>query len=91
MNKVLDTICEHGYRDLTETQFKSEGRYPLGGTSKAALVYALKSGQLRIYGVFVSEIPKRLVCPEGTKKKKRKADRKQLERVAKKVGEDQIS
>lgn len=86
MNRVLDHLSEQGYSDLTDTQFKSEGRFPSGG-GKKVLVYAAKAYQLRLYGVFQQGSPRRFICPEGAIKKDNKADQKQLKRVGKKAGE----
>ncbi len=86
MNLILDQLCENGFQDLNEKQFKTEGRFPSSG-GKKTLVYAAKSYQLRLYGVFSKGSPRKFICPEGAIKKDNKADQKQLKRVAKKVGE----
>lgn len=86
MNRVLDHLSEQGYVDLTDTQFKTEGRFSSGG-GKKVLVYAAKAYQLRLYGWFQQGDPRRFFCPEGAIKKDNKADQKQLKRVGKKAGE----
>jgi hypothetical protein len=86
MGKVLDHLSEYGPQDLNDKQFKPEGRYPCSGGG-VAMVYAAKSYQLRVYGCWQSKPTRRLVCPESAIKKDNKADQKQLQRVAKKVGE----
>ena len=83
MNRVLDHLSEKGYEDLNDTQFKTEGRFPAGGV----LIYAAKAYQLRLYGWFRHENPRRFFCPEGAIKKNNKADQKQLKRVGNKAGE----
>lgn len=86
MGQILDQLSKNGFRDFTEKQFKTEGRFDCGG-GKNVLVYAAKSYQLRLYGVFKEGSPRKLICPEGAIKKDNKADQKQLKRVAKKAGE----
>ena len=84
--RILEFVCDEGPQNLNDQQFKAEGRFPVGN-GKTVMVYAIKSYQLRIYGVFVGRSPLQLLCPEGAIKKDNKADRKLLERVAKKMGE----
>lgn len=86
MSRILDHLSESGYHDLNDKQFKTEGRFPSNG-GKSVLVYAMKSYQLRIYGVFREGSMRKFICPEGAIKKGNKADQKQLRRVAKKAGE----
>lgn len=84
--RILDQLSEEGPQDLNEKQFKSEGRFSTGQGGEA-MVYAVKSYQLRVYGCWHSGPPLRLMCPEAKIKKDNKADQSQLKRVAKKVGE----
>ena len=86
VNKILDHLSENGPENLHDKQYKSEGRFS-DGTGKKIMVYAVKSYQLRIYGWWHDGPPRRMMCPEGAIKKTDKADRSQLERVAKKAGE----
>ena len=86
MNRLLEQLCEYGYEEMTETQFKSEARLP-AGDGKKVLVYAVKAYQFRLYGWFDSGMPRRFMCPEGAIKKDNKADQAQLRRVAKMAGE----
>jgi hypothetical protein len=86
MNKILDHLSDKGPEDFHNKKYKSEGRFSQGN-GKDITVYAAKSYQLRIYGWWHDGPPRRLMCPEGAIKKDDKADRSQLERVAKKAGE----
>lgn len=88
IERIVDHISEEGPRALNDQQYKSEGRFPTGGTdSKDAMVYVLKSFQLRIYGCWNDGPPRRFMCAEASIKKVQKADQDQLKRVAKSVGE----
>ena len=84
--RILDHLSENGFQDLTEKQFKTEGRFTSGG-GRNILVYAAKSYQLRLYGWFQERSPRKFIVPEGVIKKDNKADQNQLKRVAKKAGE----
>jgi len=87
---ILANVQRNGLRDLNNnTMFVPEGRFPSGRPGVADMaVYAAKSYQLRVYGGIV-RISGRSVflCPDGTVKKQNKADRAQLERVAKILGD----
>ena len=87
---TLDNIRKNGLPSMNNnTLFVREGKFPSGQAGKSELVvYAAKSHQLRVYGGIV-QIKNQSVflCPDGTIKKKDKADRAQLERVAKVLGE----
>ena len=85
-SKILDHLSEAGPDNLNEQQFKSEARFP-NAAGKNVMVYATKSYQLRVYGCWVVGPPRRFVCPDAAIKKNNKADRGQLKRVAKSVGE----
>jgi len=88
--RYLEEFAENGHENLNEKQFKFEGRYSSGGpNSKEIPVWAAKGNQLRIYGGEVEHDGKLLLCVETTIKKQNKANRSQLERVAKKVGDIQ--
>lgn len=84
--QILNELSENGYLQFNSTQFTSEGRFAAGG-GKKCMVYAAKAYQLRLYGCFGGNKPRLFVCPEAAIKKDTKADRKQLERVARKAGE----
>lgn len=86
MNRIMDHLSKHGYEDLNDKQFKTEGRFP-AGDGNTVLVYAAKAYQLRLYGFFMNETPRKFICPEAAIKKDNKADQKQLKRVARKVGD----
>ena len=86
MIHILGYLSDNGFRDLNDTQFKSEGRFA-SANGKSVMVYAAKSYQLRIYGFFQDTKIRNFVCPEAAIKKTNKADQSQLKRVAKKAGE----
>jgi len=87
---TLEYIRKNGLQSMNNnTLFVREAKFPSGQPGMAELVvYAAKSYQLRVYGGIV-QIKNQSVflCPYGTIKKKDKADRAQLERVAKVLGE----
>lgn len=88
MGKIFGHLCENGPDDLNEEQFKSEGRFSTGGPqSKKIMVYVGKSYQLRVYGCWNDELPRRFECPEAVIKKKNRADQEVLQRVAHNFGE----
>lgn len=87
---TLEYIRKNGLQSMNNnTLFVPEGRFPSGQAGMAQFtVYAAKSYQLRVYGGIVQiENQSVFLCPDGTIKKKDKADRTQLERVAKVLGE----
>ena len=85
VTRILEHLCEVGDEDFPDTQFKFEARIDVG--HKKVAVYVVKAFQLRIMGGWCEGTPRRFVCPEAVIKKRNQADRSQLERVAKKVGE----
>lgn len=88
VGKFFEHVVENGTSDLTDTQFKSERRLPNGGKhGKKVMVYAFKAFQLRIYGFWEGENPKKFMCVEAAIKKTDKADIEQLKRVAKAAGD----
>ena len=83
--EIIERLSEDGYADFPETAFKFEGRFKAG--HKKIAVHAVKAWQIRILGGWCEGNPRRFVCPEAAIKKRNEADRRQLERVAEKVGE----
>lgn len=87
---TLEHIRRNGLPAMSNsTLFVREGKFPSGKPGMAEMVvYAAKSFQLRVYGGIV-QIDRQSVflCPEWAIKKQDKADRAQLERVAKVLGE----
>lgn len=87
--QILKRLKTHGQEAINNTeQFKLEGRYPTGrGQPKQQAVWVVKAYQIRIYGGFGTQgTTPVFFCVEATKKKKDKADKRQLERVARAVG-----
>jgi hypothetical protein len=82
---ILGRLAENGPDDLHEEQFKFEERFKVG--HERVPVYAVKSYQLRVLGGWNDGPPRKFVCPEAAIKQRDEADRDQLERVARKVGE----
>ncbi len=84
---ILKHIMCNGHEGLPENGFELEGRFPSGvaGIQKQA-VYVVKAYNVRVYGGYVGNKPRRFVCVEGAIKKQNKADLKQLKRVAKALG-----
>lgn len=85
-NSILGHLSDLGPKDLNEQQFKSEARFP-NAKGNEVMVYATKSYQLRVYGCWDDGPPLKFVATEAAIKKDNKADRDQLKRVAKSVGE----
>lgn len=68
--------------------FRHEGSYSSGVVGQNDItVYAIKGNQMRIYGGFININGRKFFCIESHMKKQNKADRQQLKRVAKKLGE----
>lgn len=87
-DRILQHLADQGPADLTKEQFKLEGRYASGRADASKMaVYAVKSYQMRMYGGFAREQSSQFLVVEIAKKKDNKADRKQLERVSRKLGE----
>ena len=87
---ILGNIRRNGLPSMNnDTLFVREGKFPAGQPGMADMaVYAAKSYQLRLYGGIVRIKGQSVfLCPEGAVKKRDLADRKQLERVAKILGE----
>jgi len=87
---ILANLRRNGLKDLNNnTMFVTEGRFLSGRSGLADMaVYAAKSYQLRVYGGIVRISGQSVfLCPDGTVKKQNKADRAQLERVAKILGD----
>jgi hypothetical protein len=87
---ILANIRRNGLPDVNNnTMFVREGRFPAGRAGVADMaVYAAKAFQLRIYGGLVRIGGQSVfLCPEAAVKKRDLADRAQLERVAKILGE----
>lgn len=87
--KILEHVSNGQQASLPGEQWKLQGRFASGKPKVPKVsVYAVKAYQLRIYGGFAT-IGGNLffLCIEAAKKKKDDADKGQLERVAKKVGE----
>jgi hypothetical protein len=90
IGQILTRISEYGLQSINNTeQLRREGKYPDGcGGSSSVSVYAIKAHQLRVYGGLVKRGQKSdFYCIEAKQKKKDKADRNQLLRVAKSLGE----
>ncbi|WP_108826830.1 hypothetical protein [Ascidiaceihabitans donghaensis] len=85
-NDILGHLSDNGPNDLNEQKFKSEARFP-NAEGTEVMVYATKSYQLRVYGCWESGPRLRFVASEAAIKKDNKADRAQLKRAAKSVGE----
>lgn len=85
VGSILERLAEDGPDHLHDEQFKFEERFKVGHARIP--VYAVKSYQLRLLGGWNDGPPRKFVCPEATIKKRDEADRDQLERVARKVGE----
>lgn len=87
---TLEYIRRNGLLSMNNnTLFVREGKFPSGQPGMAEMVvFAAKSFKLRVYGGIV-QINRQSVflCPEWAIKKQDKADRAQLERVAKVLGE----
>lgn len=87
---TLDNIRKNGLPSINNnTLFVREGKFSSGQAGMSEIVvYAVKSYQLRVYGgiVKIKNQPV-FLCPDGAIKKKDKADRAQLERVARVLGE----
>ena len=86
---TLDNIRRNGLHGMSNnTLFVREGRFSSGqpGMSDVA-VYAVKAFQVRVYGGIVRvDGQSAFLCTEGAIKQRDKADRAQLERVAKTLG-----
>lgn len=86
---TLENIRRNGLQAMNNnTLFVREGKFPSGQPGMADIVvYAAKSFQTRVYGGIVRIKGQSVfLCPEGVIKKDQKADRRQLERVAKVLG-----
>ncbi len=87
---TLELIRKNGLPSTNNnTLFVREGKFPSGQPGMAEIaVFAAKSYQLRVYGGIV-QIKNQSVflCPDGAIKKRDKADRAQLARVAKVLGD----
>jgi hypothetical protein len=90
LRATLVSIQRNGLQGMNNsTLFVREGKFPSGqaGMSDIA-VYAAKAFQLRVYGGIVRVKHKQVfLCCDKAIKKKDKADRAQLEKVAKILGE----
>jgi hypothetical protein len=87
--QILKRLKDNGQRAVNNTeQFVREGSFPSGiAGGSDEVVYAVKAFQLRVYGGFRRLKGKSIFfCIEAAKKKKDKADREQLKRVARKLG-----
>lgn len=87
---TLDNIRRNGLQGLSNnTLFVREGKFPSGRPGMADIaVYAAKAFQLRVYGGIVRIKGQSVfLCPAGAIKKRDEADRAQLERVAKILGD----
>ena len=87
---TLDNIRRNGLPGVSNnTLFVREGKFPSGRPGIADIVvYAVKSHQLRVYGGIVRVNNESVfLFPEGAVKKRDLADRAQLERVARLLGE----
>jgi hypothetical protein len=87
--QILVKLATYGLPYMRDTtSFVREGAFPTGGKDGGkAVVYAVKAFQLRIYGGFVTLGGKScFLALEAAQKKKDKADRAQLERVARALG-----
>ena len=88
-HNILERIANGEETVLPPQHWKQEGRYSSGKPKIPKIaVYAVKAFNLRIYGGFIgSGSQAKFLCVEVAKKKNDKADRDQLERVAKRLGE----
>lgn len=90
VGQILKRIADFGTHHLqNKEQLRLEGRFPNGKKDGGRVaVWAVKSHQVRVYGGTVN-IKGRAVflCVEHAQKKTDKADQKQLERVARVLGE----
>lgn len=87
---TLENIRRNGLQGMNNnTLFVREGKFPSGRAGMADVaVYAVKSFKLRVYGGIIHIKGQSVfLCPEGAVKKRDLADRAQLERVAKVLGE----
>jgi hypothetical protein len=87
---TLENIRRNGLQGMSNnTLFVREGKFPSGRPGLADVaVYAVKSFQVRVYGGIIRiKGASVFLCPDGAVKKKDLADRAQLERVAKVLGE----
>lgn len=87
---TLENIRRNGLQGMSNnTLFVREGKFPSGRAGMADVaVYAVKSFQLRVYGGIIRIGGQSVfLCPEHAVKKRDLADRAQLERVAKVLGE----
>lgn len=90
VSSILDNIRRNGLQGMrNNTLFVREGKFPSGRPGMAEVaVYAAKAFQLRVYGGIVRIRGQSVfLCPEGAIKKRNEADRAQLERVAKILGD----
>lgn len=89
VSATLDNIRRNGLQGMSNnTLFVREDKFPSGQPGMADIaVYAAKSHQVRVYGGIIRIKGQSVfLCPEGAIKKTNKADRPQLERVAKVLG-----
>ncbi len=87
--QILKKLANFGLPYMTDsTSFVREDSFASGNKNRRKMVvYAVKSFQLRVYGGFAKLEGKQcFLCLEAAKKQKDKADRAQLERVAKALG-----
>lgn len=90
IGQILKRLSDNGVQGINNSeQLKWEGKFPDGNKGgKEVSVYAIKSYQLRVYGGFVNHgRVSNFFCIDAALKKKDKADRSQLVRVAKSLGE----
>jgi len=87
---TLNKLNERGLQGVNNTeQFVHEGKFPSGRPNNhKQSVYAVKSGQIRIYGGLVGAGDRQyFLCVEGAIKQQNRADQNQLRRVAKYLGD----
>lgn len=85
--RIMQHLADEGPDDLNNQQFKLEGRYPAKKKGASRIpVYAIKSYQIRLYGGWIDN-GREFRCVECEIKQQKKANKKQLERVAEKLGE----
>lgn len=87
--QILRKLASYGLNHMRDTtSFVREGSFSTGRKDGGkAVVYAVKAFQLRIYGGFVTKGNQScFLAVEAAQKKRDKADRAQLERVAKLLG-----